>query len=329
MTMKILVTPNQKGGATKTTTAAHLAAGAALRGVRTVLCDLDGQCNLTELFGLSTDQLREEKKFSALDLVLGRKTATEALVEFPERFDGNLRLIPGHPSMSKAGTNIELAVAKEALDEDFSPLEAEERKDATRLNLREAFQPLEGEVDLVVCDPPPSLGFELVSALAAADAYVVPCTPNKYDLSGYKRLNETVALAKRRYNPKLEFLGIVLSRVRKATKLHTQTVELLESRFGNDLLRPYISECIRFGECPYHAQTIYELVPNDPASKDLFAVTDVVLERLFGREFVAELQPVDRAGLEERVVLLEPPQPSEPTEEDVTDLEPVDEAVNG
>ena len=134
--------------------------------------------------------------------------------------------------------------------------------------------------DLVVIDPPPSLGFELTVALAAADAYVVPMTPNKFDLSGFKKLEETVRLTKKRYNAELDFLGIVVGRVRDNTKLHKETLQQLESRFGSKFLKPFIRESIRFGECPYHGQTIYELVPDDAPANDYAALTDAMLARL-------------------------------------------------
>ena len=299
--MKTLVCANQKGGATKTSTAAHLAAGAAIRGHRTVLVDLDGQCNLTELFGLSPDQLKADGHYSVLDVVLGKRRAEDALLQFPDRFGGNLYLIPGHPSMSNVGSTLELAITKAALEEEMSPLEAEERKDQSRLQLRDqmkslgAPESLEGPVDLVVFDPPPSLGFELMSALAAADAYVVPMTPNKFDVSGLKRLTKTVQLTKRRYNAALEFLGVVLGRFRKGTTLHRKTVEGLQARFPDHLLEPFISESIRFGECPYHSKTIYELIPGEAPAEDFMALTDLVLAKLFGAEAKQPEAPVHSA----------------------------------
>lgn len=246
-----------------------------------MLVDLDGQCNLTELFGLSPDDLAQQGRYSVLDLILGKKTADHVLFDLPERFGGMLSLVTGNPSVSNAGPTIELQIAKQSLEEGFSTLAAEERKDAVRMNLRTALQGLEGKVDLVVIDPPPSLGFELTVALAAADAYVVPMTPNKFDLSGFKKLEETVRLTKKRYNAKLDFLGIVVGRVRDNTKLHKETMQQLESRFGSKFLRPVIRESIRFGECPYHGLTIYELVPDDAPARDYQALADAVLGQLF------------------------------------------------
>ncbi len=279
--MKILVCANQKGGVTKTSTALHLATGAALRGLRSVLVDLDGQCNATEFLGLEIDEIIQAQHHTALDLLLGKKLASAALLEFPDRFGGNFRLIPGHPTMAQVGGHVDAEITRQAIDEGFSDLEAEHRKAKSRRNLRTSLESLEGDCDLVVVDTPPSLGFELVAALIAADYYVIPLVPGKFETKGLARLEETARYVKQGYNPQIEHLGCIVGRVRANPKLHKQFTERLQARFPGKVLTPFIRECIRFGECPYHGKTIFELVPEDNATSDFFGVVDSALQRMF------------------------------------------------
>ena len=55
MSATVYAVANQKGGVGKTTTAVNMAACVAEAGYRTLLVDLDPQCNATAALGLSRD----------------------------------------------------------------------------------------------------------------------------------------------------------------------------------------------------------------------------------------------------------------------------------
>src|SRR5436190_2306441 len=80
---------NQKGGVGKTTTAVNLAACIAEASYRTLLVDVDPQCNATVGLGLPKDSSP-----SVYDVLAGRATLDGAIV--PSGIDG-LDVVPAHP----------------------------------------------------------------------------------------------------------------------------------------------------------------------------------------------------------------------------------------
>ena len=94
----VLAVANQKGGVGKTTTAVNLGASIADAGYRTLLVDLDPQCNATVALGLPKDG-----GASVYDCLSGELTLTAAAV--PSGID-RLDVVPSTPDL--AGANVEL-----------------------------------------------------------------------------------------------------------------------------------------------------------------------------------------------------------------------------
>ena len=97
--VRVTACTNQKGGVGKTTTVINLAAFLALSGMRTLVVDLDPQCNATS--GLGIDRRTVER--SSYDALVDRVPISELVMETPVR---GLDLVPSAPSLS--GAEVEL-----------------------------------------------------------------------------------------------------------------------------------------------------------------------------------------------------------------------------
>src|ERR1051325_6183938 len=89
--MTTIAVCNQKGGGAKPTTATNPAAGLAIRGHRTLLVDLDSQCNTTMTF------LGPELVTTTLaDVLVGHDRRSPILDAIYETHIENLDLTPSH-----------------------------------------------------------------------------------------------------------------------------------------------------------------------------------------------------------------------------------------
>jgi chromosome partitioning protein len=155
--VKTIAIANQKGGVGKTTTACNMAAGLAIRGFKTLVLDLDSQCNTTTTF-LDPDVIST----TLADVLVGHQERPPLVEAIYETHINNLDLAPSH---------IRLAMLERAVQ-----IEEQYR-------LKDALESLDG-YDFTVIDCPPSLGMTLTQALLASQHVIVPVAAQYYPLEG-------------------------------------------------------------------------------------------------------------------------------------------------
>ena len=254
--MRIVAVVNQKGGVGKTTTAIHLAAGAAEAGRRVLLVDLDPQANATSGLGLETIPGR-----SLYPVLLGQARAVEMLQ--PAR-QANLQVLISE--LDLAGAEIELASLENPL-----------------LRVREALAPLKQDpaFDLVVLDCPPSVGLLMTSALVAAEKILVPVQCEYFALEGVgKILNLIEKIREGGLNPDLSILGILLTMYDARTRLSQQVSDDLRQHLGPQVFQTIIPRSVRLAEAPSHGKTIYEYDSSGAAAASYRQLTTEFLSRL-------------------------------------------------
>ncbi len=212
--MRTVAVLSLKGGVGKTTVVLGLASSAMRRGARTLVVDLDPQCNAT-----ATLDPRETKATLAEVLETPRPAV--------------LREAIAH---SGWGDEVDVLVGSEEVEALNDP-----DPDSRRLGkLGRALETL-GELlaedelpyQLVLLDCPPSLGRLTRSALVAADGALLVTEPTLYAVSGANRAFDAVEETKDEHNPDLVALGVVVNRVRPHSYEHQYRIAELRESFGS------------------------------------------------------------------------------------------------
>ena len=258
--MQVITVANQKGGAGKTSTVLGLAAGLALRGYSCTIVDCDPQMNATQGLGVEAEDIRNDQ-FTVIDAYLGKRPARQMEIDFGNRFDGRLFLIPGHRGMSTIQSRFDLDINKSLDTEEVTHLDADNLKDNQRKRLKDSLKDLDGSRDFVFIDTGPEIGLIQTTALIAADRYIIPMIPSGFDLRGLKLLLKATRQIRDRYQPDLSLLGVLLTKV-KRTRLDQEIRELLLGEFTNDdLFATEISDSVRHREATVYGKTIHEHAP--------------------------------------------------------------------
>lgn len=245
---KIISVVNQKGGVGKSTTVSALAAALTERGHRTLVIDLDAQCNLSYAYKVGSTGA------TALDVLTGAATAAEA-IQHTESGD----IIPGDSGLAGADALI--------------------TQTGKEYKLREALEPIAAEYEYIIIDTPPALGILTINALTAADAAVIPAQADIFSLQGIDALSETIRAVQKYTNPSLTIDGILLTRYSSRTTLSREIAELaadIAYKMGTRLYNTRIPENVSIKEAQANCQPITRYAPKSNGAKKYFELLDEI-----------------------------------------------------
>ena len=251
---KIISLVNQKGGVGKTTTSINLAASLALLGKNVLILDLDPQGNATTGVGVNKGDIPK----SIYDLLRGDASIDDVIVK--TEFN-NLDIIPS--TIQLAGIDIEL-MEKSRINPNFKRSH----------QLKEKLDLIKDKYDYFIIDCPPSLGMITTNALTASDSVIIPVQCEFYALEGITQLLNTIMLAQKNLNPKLEIEGVLLTMLSKSN-LGLDVIEEIRSYFKDKVYDTIIPRLIRLAEAPSHGKPI---VSYDPKSKGSEAYINLAKE---------------------------------------------------
>ena len=256
---KVIALVNQKGGVGKTTSSINLSASLGLRGKKTLLVDLDPQGNSTTGVGINKVEINS----SVYELLMDRAEIKEVVVKTDFK---NLYLIPA--SINLAGVDMELK-DKSREDSSFVP----------QYQLKKHLDKLKEIFDYIILDCPPSLGMITTNALSAADSVLIPAQCEFLSLQGIMQLLNSINLARKTLNPKLEIEGVLLTMLDARTNYGLEVVEEMKSFFKEKVYDTIIPRLVRLSEAPSHGKPIHAYDPKSRGTEAYLNLAKEVIER--------------------------------------------------
>ena len=219
--MHVLSVSSLKGGVGKTTVALGLASAAFSQGLRTLVVDLDPQCDATTGLG-----------------AIGEFAETVAdVIQNPRHSVVHRAIVSSTWNKLHAGT-IDVLVGSpktQALDSPTPTI-----NEIWRLEV--ALAKIESKYDLVIIDTPPSVNGLTRTAWVASDRVIIVSEPSLFSVVAADRTMHALAELRRGLTDRLETLGILINRFRPQSTEGDFRVSELREKYGDRVLPEVIEE---------------------------------------------------------------------------------------
>ena len=250
--LQIIPVINNKGGVGKTTTAVNLAAGLARLGKRVLLVDLDGQGSASLSLGVERQEPGSAAALYGQVPLIGTIRPTHV---------PNLFVSPG--TLALASVDVRLAGLPKRVE-----------------RLRQVLEPAREEYDVILLDCSPSASLLTVNTLVAADALIIPLTPDFLAVQGLLSFGDLVRNVRKAIGRVAPVLGLALTNADPESDSTAAVSDALRQRYGgkvfNTLIRP--DDALR--SAPIHGQDIFAYAPGSTGATDYAALAREVAGRI-------------------------------------------------
>lgn len=271
-----------KGGVGKTTVTLGLASAALRRGLRTLVVDLDPQCNATSTLD------PDEAEYDLSDVLATPRLPVLNQAIAPSVWSDYLDVLAGSEEteeLNEYGTGGEVV-----------PL----------TNLARALDLLQSQEDpyeLILLDCPPSLGRLTRSALLAATGALVVTEPTMYAVSGAQRAFAAIERTRRTDNARLRALGVVVNKFRNRSHEHLFRVGELRESFGSLVMPVALPDRLAVQQAAGSCTPIHDWPT--PGGREIALAFNLVLARMMRstRRGRHHLEPPQQEDEEEQPIV--------------------------
>jgi chromosome partitioning protein len=252
MAWKVLVVGANKGGVGKTPLAGWLASTAAELGRKVLAIDVDGNGSLAMRLGCTVDKARTFEEFNT-----GRCQDPKALLH--DTYHKNIQMVPAHPLLD----NTPHGVDSQWKVSEFLEGLAEARVKA----------------DVVVIDTPPAKMALTVSALLAADGYVVPITHETGSFLAGLLQFDTLVKNCQRSNQRLKEIAVLPTGFNLGVGGHQKALAMAQEKYGSRLYPTVVPHSDWVTYEPRDGQPIITMRPREKITRIVRPVMEDLLLR--------------------------------------------------
>lgn len=246
--VRVFCVANQKGGVGKTTTSISLADGLAKSGMKTLLVDLDPQCNATGGLGLDP-------------------VATHALVH-------------GLPFADCVGKTANPQLDLLPGSRNFGDIEALTRTDPVETRrMQDQMEQEFANYDFVLVDCPPSLGHLTQIALAASTEILIPVQCEYFAMEGFALMTEVIKKMMKEKPERLDFGGVLLTMFDASLELTFEVEEQIRDFCGDIVFQTVIPRDVALSEASSRGQSVIDYAPRSRGTRAYVELCMEVLER--------------------------------------------------
>lgn len=250
----IIAIANQKGGVAKTTTCLNLGHALSEGGRKVLLVDLDPQSSLTISLGFDVRELPS----TIYDVLLDTKAGLSIKDIIQKTSMKGVDVAPSSIELSKAEMDL------------FSEMNRERA-------LKDALKPIQSAYDYVLIDCPPSLGLLTTNALAAADSVLIPLQSDYLAMRGAELLLATIEKVRRKLNPKLELLGVLVTMYDGRTSHSRDVLKEVRAAFGDRTFGSVIPYSVRAKESVVSGKSILDYDGKSTLARSYRALANEIL----------------------------------------------------
>jgi len=264
--MKVITITNQKGGCGKTISAVNIAGAFAGLGKKVIFIDLDPQHHATSSFGINIiDPLKSS--YSIFDTFL-KQSSSDLRMLMQYKYN-NLWVIGSHISLSTieqkmSGAKNAILVLLETLNYNADIL---------------------ADIDYIIIDTPPGLGFLTLNAIHAAERLIVPLEASLFSMKGVAQINEIINISEKMgyKKPEINFLITLFDGRSNFSKNFLQKAR---DCFGEQLFATIIRSNIKLREAALEGKVIFDYAPYSNGAKDYGSLIEEIEPKINVSKFI-------------------------------------------